>query len=226
MYARYCSGRVWFGLDDLVVTSPAGVLPQATHVRSASVGKGVRGRAVSTTRVRVRPRPLRRLRWKSRAGRSRSGFRTPPPAAAHLPCARTLARRPRASVQRQLTEHNGHGWMDGCVHPKSQAAAVSSLVMRRSRAYCAGWWGSGSQRRAVAQRHGMMPPNGAGIPRPHGSARQFAGDRWMSRLFFWRRHAPRPAQPSQSRHASANHVLSEATPCLFSLFRFQTLFAY
>lgn len=141
MYARYCSGRVWFGLDDLVVTSPAGVLPQATHVRSASVGKGVRGRAVSTTRVRVRPRPLRRLRWKSRAGRSRSGFRTPPPAAAHLPCARTLGARARPSNAGLPNITATGGWMDASMSPSKipGRSRVVSLVMRRSRAYCAGW---------------------------------------------------------------------------------------
>lgn len=139
-------------------------------------------------------------------------FRFPDAAARRCPPAVcSHARRPRPSNAGLPNITATGGWiMDGCVHPKSQAAAVSSLVMRRSRAYCAGWGRSGSQRRAVAQRHGM-PPNGAGIPRPHGSARQFAGDRWMSRLFgSSREDTPRGAtQPVTPRFCQSRPKRSD-----------------
>jgi hypothetical protein len=100
-----------------------------------------------------------------------------------LPTCRVLARSAPASVQRQLTEHNDHGWMDASMSP-SKIPGLSCVVTGHAAVTCVlrRVGGSGSQRRAVAQRHGM-PPNRARIPRPHGSARHFAGDRWMNRLF-------------------------------------------
>jgi hypothetical protein len=179
------SGRVGFGLDDLVVTSPAGVRPQrpmSDPPRSEKASE-------------AGPFPLPACAPVRSAGCV--GSHGPPglvPVSARrrppLPTCRVCshARRPRASVQRRLTEHNGHGWMDhGWMRP-SKIPGRSRVVTGHAAVTCVlrgvgGGGGSGSPRPAVGQRHGM-PPNGAGIPRPHGSARQFAGDRWMSRLFW------------------------------------------
>lgn len=138
--------------------------------------KGVRGRGVSTTCALRRPPALPvPLEVTGRPRRFRQDA-----AGRWLPTCRVLGAR-AAPVQRRHTEHNGHGWMDAYAsiqNPKPDPAAAVSSCGRASRAHNAR--GKSAARGCATARDDA---NGAGIPRPHGSACQFAGDKCQSRLF-------------------------------------------
>lgn len=129
------SGRVGFGLDDLVVTSPAGVRPQRPMSDPPRSEKASEAGPFPLPASACAP--VRSAGCVGSHGPAAlvpvSGRRRPP-----LPTCRVCshARRPRASVQRRLTEHNGHGWMDhGWMRP-SKIPGRSRVVTGHAAVTC------------------------------------------------------------------------------------------